>query len=449
MSVTEHDSGQHPDAHAAALRAAFDNPNYVASFKSKLPVHQQLALNTVEQSVKAYLKLPDDDRALVDRVRTSSDYLAPRDAREILRQLEQDLQRENRREIVAELRASAVSTAAVDELRAQALDWDALMAQPEQVPLVAGVLTEGALAALIGATGLGKSFLTLAWCLCVSTGTPWLGRAVQQRRVLYVVGEGADGLRKRAEAWSKQTGVVPSAEDFRVLAAPGRLDDPRTMRTLARMAADEGTGLVVLDTLSSLAPEAEKPGEAPRWLAELKALRESLPGTGTVLFVHHSGVGDPTRARNSSALEANPDEVLVLTSSAEKSPLLSLRGKKVKDGPDGWTIPLHRTVLGESCVIESVAGSSKATSPAANFADHPVFAQAVSWSDKVLNYLTSVGAEGATGAELRLALGVDPKGKAVIYDALTTLKSTGQVVSNGAARGARFYAAKAAAGAVQ
>jgi hypothetical protein len=418
-----------------ALLAAFRDPAWVGVLDRAAPEHRSYLTVLHSEVQKAQGLLTSDQLELIDRVRGNhGGVLTVQEGRDILAALQTDLHRENRREIVAELRAGAVSTAAVDHLRTATLDWDGLLDQPEQTPLINGVLTEGALAVLIGAQGIGKSFLSLAWCLCVSTGLPWLGRPVRQQRVLYVIGEGAYGLRQRAESWVKEAGVVPGPEDFRVLPAPGRLDDPRNLRTLAKMAADDGAGLVVLDTLSSVAPEAEKPDKAPAFLAELKTLREGLPGRGTVLFVHHSGVASPDRARNSTALEANPDEVLVLTASGENSPLLTLKGKKVKDAPDGWSIPLRRTVLGASCVIEKMPGgkppSGAQEADAHPLADHPVCAETAGWADRIRNHLVSVGSAGETTSGLLLATGAEDK-RSSFYKARTALIASGDVVKVG------------------
>jgi hypothetical protein len=72
---------------------------------------------------------------------------------------------------------------------------------------------------------------------------------------------------------------------------------------------------------------------------------------------------------------------------------------------------------------------------------HPVVTETVSWAERVLAHLVSVGAEGATAPELRLALGVEDKNKTLVYDALNNLTTSGRAVSDGARRGARFYAA--------
>lgn len=54
---------------------------------------------------------------------------------------------------------------------------------------------------LVGGYGLGKTFVALSFAASVATGRDWLGRRVQRRRVLFVIGEGAYGLDPRVCAW--------------------------------------------------------------------------------------------------------------------------------------------------------------------------------------------------------------------------------------------------------
>jgi hypothetical protein len=440
MTATKPTSINAPGAEQALL-AAFKDPAWQLIL-NRSSTDQRCALTTLKARLQqqTHSLLTEDEWGLVKRI--NPDALTQAEGRTALADLDNDLQRENRREIVSELRAAAVSTADVDALRSQVMDWDALMAQPEQVALIEGVLTEGAVAALIGPMHIGKSFLALDWCLCVATGTPWLGKPVSQRPVLYLHGEGGDGLIKRLTAWAEHKGVKPTPDQFRALSTGG-VDEARAMRTHARMAAEGGFGLVVLDTLSSLAPEAEKPERAPAWMGELKRLREGLPGRGTVMFVHHTTGSDSQRARNSTALEANADEVFVLSSVQLESPLLTLKGKKIKDGPNGWTIPMRRTPLGPSVVITSQGGASASLpSPVpglgAEMASHPVVIEAVSWADRIRNHLAAVAEAGATPGELVEALTVEETKRSSLNKALKVLCDDGEVVKVGR----RYYFSK-------
>jgi hypothetical protein len=57
------------------------------------------------------------------------------------------------------------------------------------------------LAVLEGVDGSYKTFLALAMAHSVALGREWVGRHVVQGRVLYLLGEGARGLPRRADAW--------------------------------------------------------------------------------------------------------------------------------------------------------------------------------------------------------------------------------------------------------
>ena len=50
---------------------------------------------------------------------------------------------------------------------------------------------------LYGPSGVGKSFIALAWAYAIAHGLPWLGRAVRPGSVIYVAGEGGGGLGPR------------------------------------------------------------------------------------------------------------------------------------------------------------------------------------------------------------------------------------------------------------
>lgn len=63
-------------------------------------------------------------------------------------------------------------------------------------------LEEGTVGALIGASGVGKSFLALDFALSVATRIPWHGRNVVKGPVLYIAGEGRYGILRRARGWA-------------------------------------------------------------------------------------------------------------------------------------------------------------------------------------------------------------------------------------------------------
>ncbi|WP_139338061.1 AAA family ATPase [Micromonospora avicenniae] len=229
-------------------------------------------------------------------------------------------------------------------------DLDAL---PDPEPLIEGMLTYRSAVLMVGATGTNKTFSALGMACSVATGRPWLGhRVALTGPVVYVVGEGAFGLKNRIAAWEEHNGTTVPPDRLLFLLRPASLTDRDFWRALTALVRERSARLVILDTFSSLAPDADETTEAAtatRRLADLSADNDC-----TAILVHHTGWGPQDRARGGSQLESNVDEVLVLEKADPKDPNgpVSLTRKKVKEGPAGARIWVERTEVGSSAVLE-------------------------------------------------------------------------------------------------
>lgn len=287
---------------------------------------------------------------------------------------------------------------------------------PRVSPLVEGVVSSPATVVLIGEYGVGKTFLALSLANSIGTGHPWLGRTVQRRRVLYVLGEGAYGLDARVNAWESAWGETVSDDDVTFVVQPASLSKSHTWSALKTMALAGGYGFVVLDTFSSLAADADETKDAPRimrWLAEL-----ATAIGGTTLLVHHPGWSDASRARGGYQFEANADEVLIAAKVSKGSDLFTLLRKKVKDGPDGKTLYLRRKAAHGSCIIEET-GAELAGAPMA---------------ERILAVLTNCGDLGATGPQIRAELEIPESGRSTFQKALRGLRDDGRISTSGSAK---------------
>jgi hypothetical protein len=310
------------------------------------------------------------------------------------------------------------------------LPRSSLAALPSVHHLVRGVISQPAAGVLVGAYGLGKTILAHALACSVATGRDWLGRPVQQRRVLVVVGEGAYGLHDRLAAWEVTwNGGQPVPDDvLTFIIKPGSLRDPLARHSIGAYALGGGYGFVILDTFSSLAPDADETKDAPLIMRFLSDLSTAI--SGTALLVHHPGWSDNGRARGGYQFEANADEVLVLTGAAEGSDLLCLTRKKVKDGPSGGTLWLHRKPIHGSVVIAHARSDE---------VDVPM-------RERILSVLTNYGDIGVTGPQLAAELAVDDKGKSTFYKAMRKLTEEGAAVRVGTRGVQRYFLAEYAQG---
>jgi hypothetical protein len=176
---------------------------------------------------------------------------------------------------------------------------------------VHGLLPEAAVTMMYGANQAGKSIVMLDWALSLAAGAEsWLGVPLGKRaKVLWIIGEGLLGTKKRVAAWcAERERKRPGPDWFMLLPMAGQLDDPARIAELGKNIA-EVVGfipdLIVVDTLSAVAPSAERSDRAPEFMVAFESLRAACSDTATLVFLHHTQRADPKRFRNSGALEDN------------------------------------------------------------------------------------------------------------------------------------------------
>lgn len=292
---------------------------------------------------------------------------------------------------------------------------------PRVSDLVAGVMSTPTAVLLIGPYGAGKTAFVDSIGFSVATGMDWLGRPVKRCRVLAVVGEGANGRHPRLGAleYAWNDGRSISDDDLVTIVKPASLAKKSTWQQLVEYAVAEDFGLVTLETLSSLAPDADETKDAALIMRNLSDLATAI--NGTALLSHHPGWGPKDRARGGYQLEANADEVLILSGSQDTS-VVSITRKKVKDGPSGKTIWLNRKPILDSVVLEHARASD---------AELPL-------RQRIIACLDAMADIGATGPQLMDECGVDPKtGRGGFYKALNPL--VGEEITSAGPRGRTRY----------
>lgn len=231
-------------------------------------------------------------------------------------------------------------------------------AAPEWI--IRGVLPRAGLAVIYGASGSGKTFLTLDMAGAVAQGADWRGCKTAGGRVVYVVAEGAGGFRKRVKAYCHERGLDPDSVEILVIADVPNFLDKADIKLLIEAIKKVGpVAMIVIDTYARVMAggnenDAKDTGQAVAHCDALHRVFKAL-----VVLVHHSGKDASKGARGSGALRAAADlEIEVVQTREYRAATIT----KMKDAEDGaeYRFRLSEVPIGAdeegfpitSCVIE-------------------------------------------------------------------------------------------------
>lgn len=202
--------------------------------------------------------------------------------------------------------------------------------------LVKGYLESDALIQLFGPPGSYKSFIALDIAVAVSSGRPWHEQPVRAGLVIYIAGEGHNGLGRRLSALCEFHGIGP---DTLLLAfsshAIGLSDEANAAELLTLVQNQiESTGhrpvLFVIDTVARNfgAGDENSTSDMTRFIGHVDEIRK--PFGASMLLLHHTGHGNLERERGSSALRGAIDANFKVEFNAD-SRLVTLSCLKMKD----------------------------------------------------------------------------------------------------------------------
>lgn len=255
-------------------------------------------------------------------------------------------------------RFGAISLDQLDDLGVE-FDW-----------LVSGWLSCGDRSVLAGDSKAGKSFFALELALCVAFGRDLFGLRTKAGGVVYQVGEGLAGFKKRLRAWRSFYGAdftrnVPFRLFQKGIDIYRDFDqvDALIEEILAHAATfDVPLRLVVIDTLAKASIGADENAVKDMGIV-MRNVEQINQKTGAhVLLIHHLTKGG--LVRGTTSIYAGVDQVLLL-SRDEQTKMRTLSLDKQKDDEEGvnLTFELEKVVLGQdedgrqvtSCVCIAVS----------------------------------------------------------------------------------------------
>lgn len=200
---------------------------------------------------------------------------------------------------------------------------------------------------MFGESGKGKSFVAIDMSLCIASGRQWHGNDVEQGAVIYMAGEGRDGIKKRFQAWTIENGLLGKTLPFYMSEETRPVTNNEDMGFVISEIDDiaknikENIKLIVIDTLNRHFGEGNEndAGDMGKFINAIDGLRDRYKCC--VLIVHHSGVGDKSRGRGSSALKGALDQEYMIDGDTDLKTvkIVSVKQKDSDDPPIiGWHI---------------------------------------------------------------------------------------------------------------
>lgn len=218
--------------------------------------------------------------------------------------------------------ASPFPFSRVDTLEIREIDW-----------LIEGYLERESMNLFFGEPGCGKSFIAISMACCIATGTPWFGRKVNKGPVIYIAGEGHNGLARRFKAWDKANNVsLVNAPLFKSHRAAQLTEAEWALKVYESIEALRlpSIAAVFVDTLArNFGGDENSTQDMNRYIEHLDVLMKKY--RCAVNSIHHSGKASPGQARGSTALRGAVDSEY----SVEIDPtshIIVMTNKKMKDG---------------------------------------------------------------------------------------------------------------------
>ena len=244
--------------------------------------------------------------------------------------------------------------------------------------IIKGVMPSDSIGVLFGPSSGGKSFAAIDMALCIASGRDWHGRKLKRQGcVIYVCGEGQQGIANRFRAWEQHHGVSIDNLPILITTVPVRMLDREAKQALIDAVTEAAAQLgmdataIFIDTLNRNFGDGDE-NSTKDMTSFVDAVTDLHKATcATVLIVHHTGLTDADRARGNGSLKNACDFEIkhgVLSQEGDPEKVFSLIGNKMKDGSEMPQtsfklvfVPLGVDEDGDeygSCVIEQVPGDA-------------------------------------------------------------------------------------------
>ena len=239
----------------------------------------------------------------------------------------------------------------LDKLRAALIDTKGLDSIPEPEPLIQDVLYRNSTAWLIGVPGHGKSFVAIDMAGCVGTGEHWQLYPTVPGKVLYLIAEGATGIKQRVRAWEECFGHPMDNVVFLPVAVQSANDSEWS--ALVALVEEMKPALIVIDTQARVTVGCEENSARDMGIFVHKVEKLRIVSSACVLVVHHQGRGGGDHMRGSSAMDGAATTVIKVSKEDDS---VEVECTKQKDAAPFDPLRLRMVPTGESVVLAPADG---------------------------------------------------------------------------------------------
>jgi len=217
------------------------------------------------------------------------------------------------------------------------LTLDEFVKQPQLAYHMRRLVPAGAIVVVFGAPKTGKTFAVCDLAMHAAHGMDWHGcKVTEQLRVVFLAGEGANGLRVRLRAWQRAHDR-PEKPAFALFPEPFDLPehDHEVIATLREFKPD----LIVIDTLNAFFGTGDENStqDMSLFVAAVRRLRDEFGCS--VVIIHHTGVNETARERGSSVLRGAADVIVQVARDKWDSAVVGFQVIQARD-LEPWDRPI-------------------------------------------------------------------------------------------------------------
>ncbi len=216
-------------------------------------------------------------------------------------------------------------------------DYNTIKDVPEITWIVKDILPNNGLIIVYGSPGSGKTFIVIDICLHIINKMNWFNNIVNNAGIIvYLIGEGIYGIKKRLDSWSSYHNVDSDNLIFFIPISSINIWEEKNIERLRKTLTTfmESTGqkiiMIVVDTLARAATGLDENSsrDMGMFLRNFETIKEHFECS--ILFIHHKGKDESRGMRGSSSLLGAADTCIDIRKEHDNT--ITIRIEKQKDG---------------------------------------------------------------------------------------------------------------------